>query len=114
MDARELFAQNLKALMAAADMSQSDLATRLGVSKTAVSSWCLGLKAPRMDKVDAMAQIFGVTRSAFYAESSPASGTSHQSSSELVGIYHRLTDEAQAKLTTYAIDLWSNPSNRRN
>lgn len=68
MDARELIASNLCRLLSASNMSKSELATRLNVSKTAVSSWCLGLKAPRMDKIDAMAQIFGVTRSAFYAE----------------------------------------------
>lgn len=113
MDAKELFARNLNLLLSLSQMTQSDLADRLGVSKTAVSSWCSGAKAPRMDKVDAMANIFGVTRSAFYAESPPQFTVVDARGDELKRIFYKLTDAAQEKVVNYAIDLWNNPENRK-
>lgn len=113
MDARELFARNLNLLMSLTRMTQSELAERLGVSKTAVSSWCSGAKAPRMDKVDAMAGIFGVTRSAFYSEAIPQFSMTDARGDRLRRMFDQMTDAAQEKMVSYAIDLWNNPENRR-
>jgi transcriptional regulator with XRE-family HTH domain len=44
-------------------MTQAELAKRLGVGTTSVYNWCNGLKTPRMDKVDAMCEIFHCNRS---------------------------------------------------
>lgn len=59
----EVFAENLKRYLDLNDMSQTDLARRLGVSAQSVTNWCAGKKSPRMDKVDAMCKIFGCNRS---------------------------------------------------
>ena len=59
----EIFAENLKRYLDLNDMSQTDLARRLGVSAQSVTNWCAGKKSPRMDKVDAMCKIFGCNRS---------------------------------------------------
>lgn len=58
-----IFSKNLKAYLSAFDMTQADLAARLGVSTQSVSNWCKGAKSPRMDKVDAMCSIFHCKRS---------------------------------------------------
>jgi repressor LexA len=68
MDAKKVIGTNILRLLNQADMSQRELAERLGVSSGAVSSWCSGHKAPRVDKVDAMAELFGVERTDFYQE----------------------------------------------
>lgn len=70
-DARKLVARNLSELLILSDIKQSELAAMLNVSRTTVSSWCTGIKAPRMDKVQAMAKIFGVPVSAFFSEERP-------------------------------------------
>lgn len=44
-------------------MSQADLAKKLGVGTTSVYNWCNGIKTPRMDKVDAMCDLFHCKRS---------------------------------------------------
>lgn len=60
---KQVFAQNLRDWMYARDISQRELANKLGVSPTIVSSWCRGEKSPRMTKVDAICQILNIRRS---------------------------------------------------
>lgn len=59
----EIFAKRLKNYLNKYDMTQTDLARRLGVSTQSVTNWCRGAKSPRMDKVDAMCKIFHCMRS---------------------------------------------------
>ena len=62
-DFNKVFSKRLKYYLSINNMTQLELATRLGVGPTSVSNWCKGLKSPRMDKVDAMCKIFGCRRS---------------------------------------------------
>lgn len=59
----KVFSENLKYYLTKYDISQADLAKRLGVTPTSVSNWATGQKTPRMDKVDAMCEIFNCKRS---------------------------------------------------
>ena len=59
----KVFSENLKYYLTKYDISQADLAKRLGVTPTSVSNWTTGQKTPRMDKVDAMCEIFNCKRS---------------------------------------------------
>ena len=54
-------AVNIKALRERENMTQEELARKLGVKPPAVSKWERALTFPRMDKLIAMANIFGVT-----------------------------------------------------
>ena len=58
-----LFAKNLRSYLSICNMSQVELAKRLGVGTTSVYNWCNGVKVPRMDKVDKMCEIFSCKRS---------------------------------------------------
>lgn len=68
MDAKKVIGMNLTRFLRRSGMTQKELSARLGVSTAAVSSWCSGMKAPRVDKVDAMARLLGVDRMDFYRE----------------------------------------------
>ena len=59
----KVFSENLKYYLTKYDISQAELAKRLGVTPTSVSNWATGQKTPRMDKVDAMCEIFNCKRS---------------------------------------------------
>lgn len=63
LSAREIFAQNLNALMRRTQTSQSDLVSRFGITASTVSDWCNGKKYPRVDKIQLLADYFGVQRS---------------------------------------------------
>ncbi len=59
----KLFAKNLRYYLNKNNMTQAELAKRLNVGTTSVYNWCNGIKSPRMDKVDAMCDIFNCKRS---------------------------------------------------
>lgn len=59
----QVFSRRLRQYLEANDMTQNALAKRLGVGPTSVYNWCNGIKSPRMDKVDAMCEIFHCRRS---------------------------------------------------
>ena len=68
----KIFADNLKRLLEKKDMTASELARRIGVSKSAVSDWTKGVSLPRIDKVDKMCEILNCTRTDFTEPSIPS------------------------------------------
>lgn len=108
-EGKMVLARNLTKLLELAQMSQTELAARLKVSKTAVSSWCSGAKVPRMDKVDEMARMFGVSRASFFAESGPDMVVTDARGDQLKKIFYLLNQRGQDKLVDYALDLLNHP-----
>ena len=70
----KVFSKRLNYYLNEYNMTQVDLAKRLGVGTTSVSNWCRGLKSPRMDKVDAMCKIFNCRRSDLMEDDSEPAG----------------------------------------
>lgn len=62
-DFSNIFSKNLIQLLNKHNMTQADLAHKIGVSTATTSNWCKGIKLPRMDKVDKMCDIFDCYRS---------------------------------------------------
>lgn len=63
MDNKNIFADNLKRYMDDAGKTRRDICNALGISYFTVSSWVNGTKYPRMDKVELLAQYFGISKS---------------------------------------------------
>lgn len=63
MDNKYIFSKNLKRLMDMKNVNRKDIATVLGISYFTVSDWVNGKKYPRMDKVELLANYFGVLKS---------------------------------------------------
>lgn len=63
-----IFSERLRYYLKKYDMTQIELAKKLGVGSTSVYNWCNGIKTPRMDKVDAMCKIFNCKRSDLMAD----------------------------------------------
>lgn len=59
----KIFSKKLRYYLNKYEMTQLELSKRLGVGTTSVYNWCNGIKTPRMDKVDAMCEIFHCKRS---------------------------------------------------
>ena len=55
----------------AAKLSQEELAVQIGVSRQAVSKWELDAAMPEIDKLLALARIFGVTTDELLSEDDP-------------------------------------------
>lgn len=59
----QIFSERLRYYLDKYEMTQLELSKRLGVGTTSVYNWCNGIKTPRIDKVDAMCEIFHCKRS---------------------------------------------------
>lgn len=95
----KLFAAKLKFYLVKNDMTQADLAERLGVGTTSVYNWCSGLKTPRMDKVDKMCEIFGISRSALitsdYQEHGEKSTSYSEEETSLISAYRNASEDTK-------------------
>ncbi len=84
-DFNKLFSKNLNFYLNKYQLSQAELAKRLNVSTASVSNWCRGIKTPRIDKVDAMCEIFHIDRSDLMTDTS----------TQKAGAYYYLNDETR-------------------
>ncbi len=69
---RKLFARNLTYYINASGKTQAEVAKALHLSKATMSSWCIGTRIPRMDKVDMLCAYFGIRRSDLMEDHSSA------------------------------------------
>lgn len=109
-DFNTIFAYNLNKLLSVHDMSQKDLADRLGVSAQSVSNWCSGKKTPRMDKVDRICSIFGIKREALTSDPEEEKKELPESSSSGISdtvkkLYPQLTQDEQHLVDEMIISL---------
>lgn len=63
MDNKNIFATNLKKQMALHGKSRREICEALGFSYYTFSDWVNGKKYPRMDKVEMLANYFGIKKS---------------------------------------------------
>lgn len=62
MDNKDIFASNLKKYMLLNGKSRKDICNDLGLSYYTVTDWVNGKKYPRMDKVEMLANYFGILK----------------------------------------------------
>lgn len=60
---KKVFARNLKHYMDRAGMNQKEMAKIAGVSAPAFSDWINAIKYPRIDKIEILANYFGIAKS---------------------------------------------------
>ena len=119
MDKKEyqrIFSHNLIRYMSLNNKTQTDLINDLGFNKSAVSTWVNGTRMPRMDKVNMLAEYFGILRSDLIEDKTDLSTTPsvpqlRPDEDELLNNYNNLNDKGKAKLKNYIDDLMSNPVN---
>lgn len=67
-DFKKVFSDNLRYHLEIRNITQVELAHRLGVGTTSVYNWTSGLKTPRMDKIDKICSILRVSRNDLLTE----------------------------------------------
>ena len=60
---KEVFAQNLKRYMDEHGKNQKEMAEIIGVSTSSINDWLLCKKYPRIDKIEMLADYFGILKS---------------------------------------------------
>lgn len=70
MDNKHTFASNLIKYMELNNKTRNDISDALGISYYTVTDWVKGKKYPRMDKVEMLANYFGIQKSDLIEEKS--------------------------------------------
>ncbi len=60
---KDVFAKNLKYYMERSGKNQKEMAAVVGVSAPTFNEWLKGKKFPRIDKIEKLAQYFGILKS---------------------------------------------------
>lgn len=71
MNNKNVFASNLKRYMRLSGKSRKEICSALGFSYFTFSDWVNGKKYPRMDKVEMLANYFGIKKSDLIEEKEP-------------------------------------------
>ena len=106
-EARSAFPKILKAYMEKNGYNQSDIAKYLHVSKQTVSEWVKGNKFPRVDKMQALADLFGVLMSDMYTPQK--AGVELRVNGSRSRSFKELTVGAVVKSTMAEIGAFSSP-----
>lgn len=107
MDNKNVFSRNLKYQMDLNNKSRQEVATALGISYFTITSWVNGTKYPRMDKVEKLANYFGILKSDLIEEKTEEHREMQQKNDTLSDIVIRMqTDEefAAAVESLYKLD----------
>lgn len=108
-DNRNIFASNLNNIMRNKQISRKDLSDALGISYFTITAWVNGTKYPRMDKVEMLANYFGVRKSdlieetndvhplelQLFAESTPQSPALTEDEELLLKLFRQLPEDSQ-------------------
>ncbi len=82
MEHKEVFSRNLQKYMALNGKSRKEVCQALGYSYFTFSDWVNGKKMPRMDKVEQLANYFGVKKSDLIEEPKKEQPIEHDGLSE--------------------------------
>jgi len=99
MDNKNIFAFNLKRYMELQRRSRNDISEALGISYYTVSDWVNGKKYPRMDKVEMLANYFGIQKSDLIEVKKPKNPPEEPKLSEgeqmLLDLFRRVPEDKQ-------------------
>lgn len=96
---KTIFARNLNYYLAKNGESQIDIVRFLGVSKSTVSAYCSGSQVPRIDKIELLAQHFGIQKSDLIDEKQPpAAGELSDIAMQIAKMVDRLPPESRQLL----------------
>lgn len=110
-----IFSQNLRDFLSDKNMTQAELAEKIGVTPGAVTYWCNGQKLPRMGKIDILADLFRCERTDLIYENGLKNAKKREfmefSENEitLISEYRGLNKAGQEKVIEYISDLAENP-----
>ena len=119
---KEVFAKNLRYYLSQSGKTQKEVAGVIGVSAPTFHEWCSAKKTPRMDKVEKLANYFGILKSDLIEDKSKHSkdvfplykdisntALSHYEL-RIIEMLNKLNSEGQQKAEAYIKDLLGNPS----
>ena len=99
MDNKNIFAFNLNRYMKIKGITRNDISAALGISYFTVSDWVNGKKYPRMDKVEMLANLFGIQKSDLIEikveKNSPEEPMLTEGEQMLIALFRQVPEEQQ-------------------
>ena len=113
MDNKGIFAKNLNRYIYLIGKTKKEVCDELGFAYSTFSDWCNGKKFPRLDKLEMLANYFGIQKSDLIEDKTDKSvGTVEPSdyyvklknkvkTDEVMNVYLELTDKQQKRVMEY-------------
>lgn len=93
----EVFTRNFNRYLTQSKKKQIDVAKAVGVSTGTISDWKKGRSYPRMDKVQALADLFGINKSDLVEDVNVAKETVTDEDQEVLDLFHQVPKEKRAE-----------------
>jgi transcriptional regulator with XRE-family HTH domain len=87
---KEVFSRNLNRHLKNTNSLQKDVAKAVGVSAGTFCDWCKGRAYPRMDKVQLLAEYFGISKSDLVEDVYIAKETVLEEDQEVLDLLHKV------------------------
>ena len=97
---KETFAKNLSYYLSVRGKSQKEMAEYLGVAQSTFNEWANGKKYPRIDKIEKLANYFGILKSDLIEEKDTKENTSAEPKPNtdeqvLLDLFRRVPEDQQ-------------------
>ena len=92
---KEVFAKNLRYYLERSGKSQKELAEIVGVSAPTINDWIKGKKYPRIDKIEILADYFGILKSDLIEEKTQEHREMQEKNDTLVDIVFQLKKDEE-------------------
>lgn len=90
---KEVFSRNLARCIKRADKTQREIAKAVRVSPSTVCDWLNGRGYPRMDKLQLLAEYFGISKSELVEDNYVAKETVSKQEQEIIDLFHKVPEE---------------------
>lgn len=90
---KEIFVSNLKRYLDNSGRTQNEVAKVIGVSKGTFCDWMKGRAYPRMDKIQKLADYFGISKSDLVEERNIENEQSLKQDQEVLDLFHKVPKE---------------------
>ncbi len=89
---KEIFSRNLKRYVNNSGATQKDIAKAIGVSTGTFCDWVKGRAYPRMDKVQLLAEYFGIKKSDLVEDVNVGKETVSNKEQQILDLFHKIPD----------------------
>lgn len=113
-NSKEIFAENLSFYIKKHDVDQKDIAEAIGIAPSTFNAYVKAKKYPRIDKIEKIANYFGISKSDLIEKQEKVNGTIPSITAdehELLELYRKIP-EKQQKLVLEIINVVISGSSR--
>ena len=89
----DVFTRNFKRHLALSGKRQVEVANAVGVSTGTITDWKKGRSYPRMDKIQLLAEFFGIQKSDLVEDVNIAKETISNKEQEIFDLFHKIPEE---------------------